>query len=180
MNVQDILNIIPSEKDVDVLSEQNMGKFYAGNSEILPPVVSAISALFKKYNIKVAGKSVLVVGAGRLVGKPLSVWLIQQSATVFVANSATKNLSYLSRNADIVISGVGKSNLITKNMIKKGAVVIDAGTSVGSGKSRGDVDFKNVQKKADFITPVPGGVGPLTVAYLLKNLLILNQKDHES
>jgi methylenetetrahydrofolate dehydrogenase (NADP+)/methenyltetrahydrofolate cyclohydrolase len=116
---------------------------------------------------------VLVIGAGRLVGLPVSLWLLKEGATLTIANKATKNLSSLTKQADVIISGVGKQGLVKGSMVKKGAVVIDAGTSVEGGKTKGDVDFKSVSKKASFITPVPGGVGPLTVACLFQNLVFL-------
>jgi methylenetetrahydrofolate dehydrogenase (NADP+)/methenyltetrahydrofolate cyclohydrolase len=175
-NTQEILNLIPPEKDIDVLSEKSLGKLYTGTSEILPPVVSGISKLLKEYKIPVKGKNVVVVGAGKLVGQPLILWLLREKATVSVINEFTKNVSSIIKKADILISGVGKANLIKGNMIKRGVVIIDAGTSVEKGKLVGDVDFKSVSKKASYITPVPGGVGPMTIAGLLENLIILNKK----
>lgn len=176
IDTQEVLNAIPLDKDIDCLSEASLGRFYTGLSLILPPVVSAVSYLLKEYKIKIKGKNAAVVGAGRLVGKPLTNWLLQEKATVSVINETTKNTSYFSKAADILISGVGKPNLIKAHMVKKGAVVIDAGTSLQGGKLRGDVDFKNVSKKASHITPVPGGVGPVTVACLLENLIRLNKE----
>ncbi len=173
---QEILNIIPVRKDADILSEKNLGKFYAGNLPILPPVVDAISRLLHEYKISVKGKDILLVGAGRLVGFPLALWLLKQKATVSVINEFTDDAPDFLKKADIVISGVGKPNLITGQMVKKGVVMIDAGTSIKNRKLVGDIDFKSVIKKASFITLVPGGVGPLTVACLLDNLVKLNIK----
>jgi methylenetetrahydrofolate dehydrogenase (NADP+)/methenyltetrahydrofolate cyclohydrolase len=174
INTQEILNIIPSEKDVDVLSETSLGKFSRGTLPILPPIVSGISHFLNDYKIDTKGKNILIIGAGRLVGYPLAIWFLQKNATVSVLNKYTKNIKSFTQKADILISGVGKPNLIRGNMVKKGVVVIDAGTSVESGKTVGDVNFKKVSKKASYITPVPGGVGPMTVACLLENLIKLN------
>lgn len=175
-NTQEILNLIPPEKDIDVLSETSLGKFSQKTLSILPPVVSGIANLLKKYKIKIKGKNILIIGIGRLVGYPLAIWFLHENATVSVINKYSKDIISFTKKADILISGVGKPNLIRGNMVKKGAVVIDAGTSVENGKLKGDVDFKSVSKKAGYITPVPGGVGPMTVACLVDNLVILYNK----
>jgi len=179
---QEILDIIPSNKDIDVLSSANISEFYGGTLSILPPVVSGIRHLLKEYNISIKNKKIVLVGVGRLVGWPLSLWLLKEGASFSVADKTTKNISSLTKKADIIISGTGKPNLITGKMVKKGVVVIDAGASSlprvrgklkegGMSRSKGDVDFESVSKKAGYITPVPGGVGPMTVACLLENLL---------
>ncbi|MFH1037032.1 MAG: bifunctional 5,10-methylenetetrahydrofolate dehydrogenase/5,10-methenyltetrahydrofolate cyclohydrolase [Patescibacteria group bacterium] len=178
IDTQDILDIIPPGKDVDVLSEKSLGNFYTGDKEdfsVLPPVVEAISHFLKEYSIKIEGKNIVLVGAGRLVGKPLAVWFAQKNVNLSVVNESTKNISDFTKKADILISGVGKANLIKGNIIKKGAVIFDVGSSIKNGKTAGDVDFGSVSKKAGYITPVPGGVGPVTVACLLENLVRLNQ-----
>ena len=169
-DTDEILNLIPSQKDVDVLSVESLGKFYQGKLEILPPVVCAISHLLKDYNVKIKGKNVVLVGAGKLVGKPLNLWILGEKGTLTIINEFTEDSPPLMKKADILISGVGKPNLINGKMVKNGAIVIDAGTSYKKGKLVGDVDFKSCSKKASYITPVPGGVGPLTVACLLENL----------
>ena len=174
INTQEILNLVPFKKDIDVLSENSLGKFSQGALPILPPTVSGISRLLKNYRIKIKGKNIVVVGAGRLVGYPLALWFLQKNATVSVLNKYTKDAVSFIKKADILVSGVGKSNLIRGNMVKRGVVVIDAGTSVEEGKLIGDVNFGEVSKKASYITPVPGGVGPMTVACLLENLVKLN------
>lgn len=163
-DVRRILNLVPNNKDVDVLSEGNFREFSRGRLSIVPPTVGAILAILKEYKISMKNKYVVIVGAGRLVGKPLSAWMGRQPAKFSVLDKNTKGLQYFTSKADILISGVGKPSLIKGDMVKKGAVVIDVG---------GDVDFNSVSKKAGFITPVFGGVGPLTVACLLKNLVIL-------
>ncbi len=177
INTQEILNLIPPQKDIDVLSENSLGKFSQNALPIMPPTVCAISRLLKKYRIEIKGKNIVIVGAGRLVGYPLALWFLQGKATVSVLNKYTKDTQSFTKNADILISGVGKPNLIKSNMIKKGAVVIDAGTSIKNDKLIGDVDLKSVSKKASYITPVPGGVGPMTVACVVGNLIILSKKN---
>lgn len=188
IDTKNVLNAIPKEKDVDVLSAASFGEYALGSCKILPPTVGAVDLLLQEAGVSVRGKNVALVGTGRLVGLPLLFWLLRQGATVCALNKDTKDLTLCTKNADVVISGVGKAGLITGSMVKKGAVVIDAGTSVaGSPSTRsarsgrqaslaGDVDFKSVSKKASFITPVPGGVGPLTVACLFHNLLSLYGK----
>ena len=175
-NTQRVLDRIPKEKDVDVLSSVSFSDFALGLLPILPPTVGAISLLLKKAKKNLVGAKVVVVGAGRLVGLPTALWLTQQGASVLMVQKGTRNIPQIIAKADIVISGVGKPGLITGKMIKKGAVVIDAGTSVEGGSTKGDIDFKSVSKKAGFLSPVPGGVGPLTVACLFKNLYILSGK----
>ncbi|MEW5907583.1 MAG: bifunctional 5,10-methylenetetrahydrofolate dehydrogenase/5,10-methenyltetrahydrofolate cyclohydrolase [Patescibacteria group bacterium] len=163
VNTQYILNSIPAQKDVDVLSENR--------SKCLTPVVGAIKEIFERNKIDVRGKDIVVIGRGILVGRPAAIWLISQSATVSVLTSQTKNPEFYTRNADIIISGVGKPNLITPDMVKDGVIILDAGTP-------GDVD-PAVAGKASIFTPVPGGIGPLTVAMIFKNLLEL-QKHQKS
>jgi len=175
-NDQEFLNLVPSEKDPDVLSEANIAKFYTGTLNIYPPVVAAIRYFLKEYKISPKKKNIVLVGAGRLVGRPMLMWLLREKATVSVVSKQTKNIPYFTKKADIVISGTGCPNLITGKMIKKGAVVIDAGCSKRRKKVTGDVDFKTVSKKASYLTPVPGGVGPVTIACLLENLIKLNKK----
>jgi len=170
---QDFLNLIPSEKDVDVLSENGIAKFYGGNSVVFPPTVCAISRLLEEYKISLKGKNIVIIGAGRLIGLPLTLWLLKSGATVSVLNSFTKDIESFCKKADIIISGAGKQNLITGKMVKEGVAIIDAGSSSEAGKTKGDIDFESVSKKASYITPVPGGVGPMTVACLLKNIVEL-------
>lgn len=190
INIQYILDSITLKKDVDMLSSRALGELASGKFKILPPVVGAVHEIFERHDVDIKGKNIVVFGAGRLVGKPLLMWLINVGATVAVVDEFTKNPDYYSKNADIIITGVGKSNLIRADMVKEGVIVIDAGTSIevfpqgvslkaGQGEVRpqikGDVDFDNVSKKASLITPVPGGVGPLTVAILFSNLIVLNK-----
>ena len=165
INSQEIVDIIPLEKDIDVLSQKAFEKFKTGNSLVIPPVVAAIKRLFEDYKINLSGKKIVLVGAGKLVGFPISVWLVQKRINFSIIEKSTLNPEVILKQADIVISGVGKAGLIKGEMIKEGAVVVDAGS---------DVDFKSVSEKASYITPIRGGIGPLTVACLLENLLKLN------
>jgi methylenetetrahydrofolate dehydrogenase (NADP+)/methenyltetrahydrofolate cyclohydrolase len=176
LNVQEILNLIPQEKDVDILSEKSLGKFYQGRIKIMPPTVKGILHLLEKYRITLERKNIVIVGAGRLVGNPLAIQLLQEKATLAVLNEFTRDASSFTKKADILVSAVGKPNLIKGKMVKNRTIVIDAGTVLKGNKLSGDVDFKSVSKKASYITPVPGGVGPLTVAFLLENLVKLNKK----
>lgn len=171
---QPLLNTIPPEKDADVLSKGPLGRFYTATSPIMPPTPKAIAEILKEYELDVEGVNVGLVGTGALVGYPLSLWLHRQKATVIAVNEFTKNPEELLQEADIIISGIGIPNTVTADMVKPGAVVIDAGTAFIDGKLTGDVDFKNVSEKASLITPTPGGVGPITVSCLLENLVTLN------
>jgi len=176
LNTQRILDCIPIKKDVDVLSSLSFSDFALGVLPILPPTVAAIALLLKETKKKLEGSKVVVVGVGRLVGLPTALWLVQQGAVISLIQKETRNAPQLISKADIVISGVGKPGLITGKMVKKRAVVIDAGTSVEGGSTKGDVDRESVAKKASFLSPVPGGVGPLTVVCLFHNLYILSNK----
>lgn len=176
INAQEILNLTPLQKDIDVLSENSLGKFSQNVLSIIPPTVCAISRLLNKYRIEIKGKNIVIVGAGRLVGYPLAIWFLQEKATVSVLNKYTKDVVSFIKKAEILVSGVGKPNLIRGNMIRKGVVILDAGSSIKNGRLVGDVDLKSVSKMVNYITPVPGGVGPLTVACLIENLITLNNK----
>lgn len=174
LDTETILSLVPFQKDPDVLSSAAFQRFALGTYSVLPPTVAAVSYILKSKRVEFLQKDVLIVGMGRLVGLPLSLWFLRQGARVSVATSKTKNIAELSKKADIIISGVGKPGIVTGDMIKRGAFVIDAGTSVEAGQSKGDVDVESVAKKAVFLAPVPGGVGPLTVACLLSNLIELS------
>ena len=174
INSKKILNAVPSKKDVDMLSDLNFNNFSKGRLIILPPTVGAVSQLLENYKIKLKNRKIIIVGRGRLVGKPLSAWFKKQKSDFLMIEEKTRNKNYLIKKADILISGVGKPNLIKGNMIKNGVVIIDFGGGKLDNKVMGDIDFKSVSKKASYITPVPGGTGPLTVACLLDNLIKLN------
>ncbi|NPA50358.1 MAG: bifunctional methylenetetrahydrofolate dehydrogenase/methenyltetrahydrofolate cyclohydrolase FolD [Epsilonproteobacteria bacterium] len=171
INTQKILEVIDPSKDVDGFHPYNMGKLVEGLESFAPCTPIGVMEMFKEYNIDLEGKDVCVVGASNIVGKPMAALLLNANATVTITHIYTKDLKSHTKKADIVIVGVGKPNLITADMIKEGAVVIDIGINRKDGKIVGDVDFENVSKKCSFITPVPGGVGPMTIAMLLKNTL---------
>ena len=164
-----VIKHIKPEIDVDCLTSANLGKLITGDYCIEPPTPGAILEILKNHDIELKGKNVVLMGTGTLIGRPLANLLFHAQASVSTCNSSTKNPEELTRKADIIISGVGKHNLITGDMIKKGAVVIDAGVCFVDGKMYGDVNFNQVSKKASLVTPTPGGVGPLTVAKLVEN-----------
>ena len=172
INATKVLNRIKLIKDVDGFKAENLGLLFQNNEGFTSPSTPAgIMALIEKYNIDLEGKDVVVVGSSNIVGKPIAALILNSRGTVTICNIYTKNLAEKTKNADILISAVGKAKLITEDMVKEGAVVIDVGINRVNGKLEGDVDFENVQKKASHITPVPGGVGALTVAMLLSNIL---------
>jgi len=173
INTQVVLNAILPQKDPDVLCERNLGTFYVNRLKILPPVVSAIKFLLEKYQIPVEGRTVLLIGRGQLVGKPAALWFLNQRATVMIANSKTEHLSDLIKRADLIVTSAGVPNLITGDLLKEGVVIFDAAVVSEQGKLVGDCEFESVKEKAALVTPVPGGLGPLTVAFLFKNLLFL-------
>lgn len=174
INTQYILNAIPEAKDVDMLNQKSLGAFLVGRSKAVPPVVGAIQALLQSESIELIGKKIAVVGAGRLVGGPVALWLTSQDLPFTVLTYTSPDIEEELKKADIIISGAGSPGLIRGNMIKEGAVLIDAGTAVAEGKVKGDMDVESLAGREGFLAPVPGGVGPLTVAYLFKNLLALN------
>lgn len=167
----EVLNAIRPDLDVDFLSEPSLGKILMGTNEIEPPTPGSILTILRDLQIDLIGKDVTIVGMGTLVGKPLSMLLEHEGASVITCNSRTKNIPDKCRLADVVVSCVGKKDLIRGEMIKEGAVVIDAGFSFFEGKSYGDINLAEVEKKASFVTPTPGGVGPVTVALLLSNVV---------
>ncbi len=171
-----IFETIAPEKDADGFSPLNLGRLWEGQSDIIPATVRSILTLIDYYGI--AGKNTVIIGRSVIVGKPLAAVLVERDATVTIAHSKTKNLSELTKNADVIISDVGKAHLVTEDMVKEGAVIIDVGMNRENGKLMGDVDFDKVAAKVNAITPVPGGVGPLTVASLMKQAVILTRKQH--
>lgn len=177
LNTQTALNSVVPQKDVDVLSSRSVGDFATGKSLVLPPMAGAVKLLLEEARTSAAGKVVAVIGAGRLVGKPVALWLLREGASVLVVRSSTPDISVFTQKADIVISGAGKPGLVTADMIKKGAVVIDAGTGESEGRIVGDV-AQDVREVAGYLAPVPGGVGPLTVAMVFGNLLALAKRRH--
>lgn len=172
-DTSEILNFIPADKDIDVLSSANFEKFSKNELPILPPVVGAIKRLFEEYKISIKNKKITLIGRGRLVGRPLSVWLENNKIKFFLADKKTEDISKFTKESDIIISGAGCGGLIKEDMVKRGAVLVDVGTSSEEGKVKGDIDPSSYQKSS-YVAPVPGGVGPMTVAILVENLLKLN------
>lgn len=168
-----VLERIASEKDVDGFTAINTGKLWQGEYTLAPCTAMGIIELLDYYNIEIAGKHCVIVGRSNIVSKPLAALLLERDATVTVCHSKTKNLSEITSKADILISAVGKPKFITWGFVKKDAIVIDVGINRDEdGKLCGDVDAENVTNKASLLTPVPGGVGPMTVAMLMKNTLM--------
>lgn len=180
LNTPKILNSVNPDIDVDCLSDHHLGNIVMKTDYILPPTPEAVLVILKELKINLKEKNIVIVGAGSLVGKPLSIILLNKQATITVCNEYTQNLKKKTLEADILISAVGKRNLITTDMVKKDAIVIDTGICFENKKMYGDVDFEKVNKKASYITPTPGGVGPITVSLLLKNTLTCCKKKQVS
>ncbi|HBE13078.1 MAG TPA: bifunctional methylenetetrahydrofolate dehydrogenase/methenyltetrahydrofolate cyclohydrolase FolD [Clostridiales bacterium] len=180
LSEEDVIQTISPDKDVDAFGYGNVGKIMVGNASFLPCTPAGVMELLKTYGIDPAGKEAVVVGRSNIVGKPQALLLLAANATVTIAHSKTKNLADVTRRADILVAAVGKEKLITGDMVKEGAVVMDVGMNRGEdGKLCGDVDFDAVSLKASYMTPVPGGVGPMTIAMLLKNTLVAAVKVDE-
>jgi len=172
IETEKVLNQINPEIDVDYLTFTNLGKLITGENELVPPTPGAALEILKYYKIKLNNKYVVLIGRGKLIGRPLANLFLHQPVTLSVCNSTTKNLSEFTKKADVIVTGVGKHNLVTGKMIKEGACVIDTGVCFEEGKMYGDIDFKTVSEKASLVTPTPGGIGPITVAKLLENTVI--------
>lgn len=164
-----ILNVVDPAIDVDCLTHDNLGKLVMKTQSIVPPTPGAVMAILDSLNVTLKGKTVVIVGAGVLVGKPLSIMLMNAEATVITCNAFTKDIAQYTKNADIIVTGVGKKHILTADMVGENQIIIDAGVDFVNNQMFGDVDYDAVAPKAAFITPTPGGVGPLTVAQLLLN-----------
>lgn len=173
-----IINSIDPEKDVDAFHPFNVGKIMIGDFYFLPCTPAGVMEMLKYENIEVEGKNCVVIGRSNIVGKPMNMLLLHQNGTVTVCHSKTKNLESICRNADILVAAVGRPKFVTEDMVKEGAVVIDVGINRVDGKLCGDVDFENVKNKVSAITPVPGGVGPMTIAMLMQNTLTAAKKQN--
>ena len=169
LDEQIVINHINNEKDADGFGLLNKGKLFSGLPCLKPATPLGIMYLLDKYNINLEGKRAVVIGRSNIVGKPMALMLLEKNATVTIAHSRTKNLNELTKEADVLVVAVGKAKFVTEDMVKEGAVIVDVGINRVDGALYGDVDFENVEKKALYITPVPGGVGPLTIAMLLLN-----------
>ncbi len=165
-----VIETISPQKDVDAFHAVNVGKIMIGNYDFLPCTPAGCMDLIRSTGVEIQGKHCVVIGRSNIVGKPMSMLMLHENATVTICHSKTVNLKEVCQTADILIAAVGKANLVTADMVKQGAVVIDVGMNrLPNGKLCGDVDFQTVQEVAGYITPVPGGVGPMTIATLMKN-----------
>ena len=167
-----VIKAIAPEKDVDAFSEENVGRIMIGKYDFLPCTPAGVMELIKESGVEVAGKECVVIGRSNIVGKPMAMLLLHENGTVTICHSRTKNLKEICAQADILVAAVGRPKFVTADMVKEGAVVLDVGINRDeNGKLCGDVDFESVEPKASYITPVPGGVGPMTIAMLMKNTL---------
>jgi methylenetetrahydrofolate dehydrogenase (NADP+)/methenyltetrahydrofolate cyclohydrolase len=168
-----VITAISPEKDVDAFNAVNTGHIMIGDYTFLPCTPAGITEMLDYYDIPVRGKHCVVIGRSNIVGKPMAMLLLKRDGTVTICHSKTENLADITRQADILVAAVGRAKFVSADMVKEGAVVIDVGMNRDAdGKLCGDVDFEAVEKKASFITPVPGGVGPMTIATLMKNTVI--------
>ena len=171
INEQAIIDAISPEKDVDAFHPINVGKIMVGNFDFLPCTPAGVMQLLEEYDIDPNGKNCVVIGRSNIVGKPMAMMLLHKNGTVTICHSRTKNLKEVCAQADILVAAVGKADFVTADMVKEGAVVIDVGMNRKDGKLCGDVAFDEVNEKASYLTPVPGGVGPMTITMLMKNTL---------
>lgn len=173
LNILEAFDAIAPNKDVDGLNAINLGNLAAGHPKFVPATPLGIMRLLEEYKIDVEGKRCVVVGRSNLVGRPMALLLLNANGTVTVCHSRTKNLADITSQADVLVVAIGKPKYITADMVKEGAVVIDVGINRLPGEKTivGDVDFENVKKKCEYITPVPGGVGPMTIISLIENLI---------
>ena len=172
LDINEAFRTIDYHKDVDGFHPMNVGKLTLGQDTFVSCTPYGVMRMFEEYNIDLCGKNVVILGRSNIVGKPLTQCCLNKNATITVCHSKTQNTKKLTKEADIVISAIGKPKFITEDMIKEGAIVIDVGINRDeNGKIVGDVDFENVKQKASYITPVPGGVGPMTVAMLINNVI---------
>ena len=172
LDINEAFKTITYSKDVDGFTPFSIGKLCIGEDTFISCTPFGVIKMFEEYNIDLSGKDVVILGRSNIVGKPLIQCCLQKNATVTVCHSKTKNLEEHTKRADVVISAIGQSQFVKADMIKEGAIVIDVGINRGEdGKITGDVDFEEVEKKASYITPVPGGVGPMTIAMLMNNVI---------
>lgn len=172
LDIKEAFNNIDFRKDVDGFNPINVGKLTVGEDSFISCTPYGIIKLLEEYQISIEGKNVVIIGRSNIVGKPLIQCLLNKNATVTVCHSKTKNIEEITKNADILIVAIGKAKFVKADMVKENAVVIDVGINRNElGKLEGDVDFEEVEKKASYITPVPGGVGPMTIAMLMSNVV---------
>ena len=176
--LNEALAAIDPNKDVDCLTPANVGRLWQGDHFVEPATAHGILALLDHYHISLKGKNAVIIGRSSIVGKPLAALMLERDATVSILHLKTKNLTEYTKKADILVSATGEHNLVTADMIKKNAVIIDVGISRFNGKTVGDVDFEQVAPIASFITPVPGGIGPLTVESLMEQVVQLTRRNN--
>ena len=180
LDINEAFRTIDYNKDVDGFHPMNVGKLTLGQDTFVSCTPYGVMRMFEEYNIDLCGKNVVILGRSNIVGKPLTQCCLNKNATITVCHSKTQNTKKITKEADIVISAIGKAKFITEDMIKEGAIVIDVGINRDeNGKIVGDVDFENVKQKASYITPVPGGVGPMTVAMLINNVIKAAKNQNE-
>ena len=180
LNIQEAFNTIAPEKDVDGFNPYNVGNLCIGQDGFIPCTPFGIMKMFEKYNIDIEGKKVAIIGRSNIVGKPMAQCMLAKNATVTICHSRTKELKQEVKDADIIIVAAGKRNIVTEDMVKEGSVVIDVGMNRNEkGKLCGDVDFEKIKEKASYITPVPGGVGPMTIAMLMANVIKGTKKQNK-
>ena len=172
LDIQEAFNTIDPKKDVDGFNPYNVGNLCIGQDGFIPCTPYGIMKMFEKYNIEIDGRKVAIIGRSNIVGKPMAQCMLAKNATVTICHSRTRELKKELKDADIIISAAGKRNMVTEDMVKEGAVIIDVGMNRNDeGKLCGDVDFEKLKEKASYITPVPGGVGPMTIAMLMSNVI---------
>ena len=180
LNIREAFDTIDYRKDVDGFNPVNIGKLAIGEDAFVSCTPYGVIKMLEEYNIVIEGKRAVVIGRSNIVGKPLIQCLLNKNATVTKSNKKTKNIAEITKEADILIAALGKPKFVKENMVKENAVVIDVGINRNEeGKLVGDVDFENVSKKASYITPVPGGVGPMTIAMLMNNVVKATKKQEE-
>ena len=172
LDINAAFQLIKPSKDVDGFNPVNAGKLSLGQDCFIPCTPYGAIEILEEYGVEIEGKNAVVIGRSNIVGKPMLQCLLNKNATVTVCHSRTKNIADIAKNADILVAAIGKSKFVTADMVKPGAVVVDVGINRGSdGKVTGDVDYEEVSKLASYITPVPGGIGPMTIAMLMKNVV---------
>ncbi len=176
-----VLNLIKPEKDVDAFHPENVGHIMIGDFNFLPCTPAGIMEMLRYENISLDGKNCVVIGRSNIVGKPMAMLLLKENATVTICHSRTKNLKEVVAGADVIVAAVGRANFVTADMVKDGAIIIDVGINrLENGKLCGDVDFEACKDKASYITPVPGGVGPMTIATLMQNTITATKIQNEA
>ncbi|WP_304227683.1 bifunctional methylenetetrahydrofolate dehydrogenase/methenyltetrahydrofolate cyclohydrolase [Lactobacillus kitasatonis] len=178
INADELLARIDPNKDVDSLTPANVGRLWLKDHFVEPATAEGIMALLKHYEIPLNGKNVVIIGRSNIVGKPLAALMLEKNATITIAHSKTQNLASLTKRADVIVSATGEPCLIKADMVKDGVIVVDVGINRVNGKLVGDVDFDAVKEKASYITPVPGGVGPLTVQFLMEAVVNLARRQN--